>query len=130
MVDFLLIFTRFLSADDADQVLAAPGEHDTVDLCANPAQRNPPQFPVVFAVVDALQPLVGKDGGGGEKGDSVFFKVALSFRLIPFELQLGFVHRTLFYCRHKCVHAATRQFSMRIFSLPGWPTPSAFVFSP
>jgi hypothetical protein len=39
MVDFFFIFARFLGADDADEIFAAPGEDYPVQLCFDPAER-------------------------------------------------------------------------------------------
>jgi hypothetical protein len=47
MVDFSFISARFLGADDADEVIAAPGEDNAVDLRIGSAQRRVPQVSIL-----------------------------------------------------------------------------------
>jgi hypothetical protein len=96
MVDFSFICARFLCADDADQVFAAPGEHDPVDERIDPAEGNPANLSVVFPVVHPLHDLVGKDFGSGQERDSVFGEVDSGLVLIPLELQLHVRHSLRF----------------------------------
>jgi hypothetical protein len=67
IVDFPFIFARFLGADDANQILIAPGKNNAIDLSLHAPQRNPAEFAVLLAVVDALQSLMKKDCCSGQK---------------------------------------------------------------
>ncbi len=67
MVDFSFISARFLGADDAYEILAAPGEHHPVDLRIDPAEGDKANLSVVFSVVDPLHDLVGEDFGSGQE---------------------------------------------------------------
>jgi hypothetical protein len=44
----MFLFARFLGADDANELFAAPGEDDSENLHANPAQSDPAKFAVIF----------------------------------------------------------------------------------
>src|ERR1035437_7988086 len=61
IVDSAFIFTRFLGADETNQILAAPGIDNAIDCVPNAPQGNPADFAVLFAVVDALQSRIQKD---------------------------------------------------------------------
>lgn len=88
MVDFSFISARFLGADDADEIFAAPGEYDSVYLRIDRAEGNRANLSVVFPVVDPLHDLVGEDFGSGQERDTVFGEVGSGLVFIPLELQL------------------------------------------
>jgi hypothetical protein len=87
MVDFLFISARSLGADNADETVAPPGEHDPINICINPAQGNPANLPLVFAIVDPLQDCVGEDFGSGQKRDAMPGEVGSGFLVVPLEFQ-------------------------------------------
>jgi hypothetical protein len=60
VVDFSFIFARFLGADDANQILAAPRINNAIDRAPNSPQSDPAQFAVLLVIVDALQSLIQK----------------------------------------------------------------------
>lgn len=70
MVDFSFISARFLGADDADGVFAAPGEHHPIDLCIDPAECDKADLFAVFPVADPLHDLAGRDFGSGQAAQS------------------------------------------------------------
>jgi hypothetical protein len=93
MVDFSFISARFLGADDADEIFAAPSENHPVHFCIDPAERNKTNLSVVFPVVDPLQYLVGKNFGSGQERDAMFGKVGSGFFFVPLEFQFHASHR-------------------------------------
>ena len=93
MVDVSFISARFLGADDADEVFATPGVHDPIDLCIDPAECNKANLSVVFAVVDPLHDLVGKNFSSGQERDAMFGEVGAGFLFVPFEFQFHAPHR-------------------------------------
>ena len=103
MVDFSFISARFLGADDADEIFAAPGENDPVHFCIDRAERDKTNLSVVFPVVDPLQYLVGKNFGSGQERDAMFGEVGSGFFFVPLEFQFPASHHLNII--HKCVHA-------------------------
>ena len=87
MVDVLFISARFLGADDADKVLAAPGEHDPVNLGFDPAESNPANLFVILPVVDPFHDLVGENLGSRQERDMVLGEVGSGLLFVPLKLQ-------------------------------------------
>ncbi len=93
MVDFSFISARFLGADDADKVLAAPCKRDAIDLCVSSAERKKTNLSVVRAIVDTFHDLVGKNFGCGQERNAMFDEVGSGFLFIPLEFQFHASHR-------------------------------------
>jgi len=106
MVDFSFISARFLGANDAEEVLAAPGEHNPVYLRIDPAEGNPANLSVVFPVVDPLHDLVCKDFGSGQERDTVFGEVGSGLVFIPLKFQLHAITPAYFYNTQTCTRIA------------------------
>jgi hypothetical protein len=119
-----LLAARFLGTDDADEVFALPGEHNSIHLCIDP-YRAQSSLAVVFPVVDPSHDFVGKDFGSGQKRDALFGKVGSGFFFRSPRNPDRCITRPLTSIIHKRAH--DHQFSSRAEFSSGAEGPGAIL---
>ena len=92
MVDFPFISARFLGADDADEIFAAPGENDPVHFCIDSAERDKTNLSVVLPVVRSASVSRWQKFGSGQERDAMLGKGGSGFFFVPLEFQFHASH--------------------------------------